>query len=274
MEDGLIISTADTLWRDAQPQLATPFFHAVAPLLNQFDLAHWPTLEQLNAIAVKSRIANARGAPIRFVTPTDQTASAMAYETQIASTGEIPTRQNFHDFFNAMQWLHFPLMKSAINQSHVERLQVGGELEAKARSRERDVLTMFDESGIIVASDDVSLLELLRSFQWKTLFVTRRHDVITKMRFHLVGHGLMEKSLSPFIGLTAKAMLLNAPPEADLDEVAAAWLRVNANLQSSRNLAPLPLLGIPGWDARNENPTFYDNTAYFRDGYTRDRTGA
>jgi len=76
----------------------------------------------------------------------------------------------------------------------------------------------------------------------------------------------MEKSLVPFIGITAKAMLLPVATGASLDAAAAAWLGRDDNLADSRRLAPLPLLGIPGWDARNEDSRFYDNAAYFRPG--------
>lgn len=30
------------------------------------------------------------------------------------------------------------------------------------------------------------------------------------------------------------------------------------------DLPPLPVLGVPGWDARNAEAAFYDDTAYFR----------
>ncbi|MBC7621767.1 MAG: DUF3025 domain-containing protein [Aeromicrobium sp.] len=195
----------------------------------------------------------------------------MSYEMQIAATGEVPTRQNLHDLFNALQWLSFPGFKSAINAEHVKRLNAGGEAEAKGRSKARDVLTMFDESGVLVASCDTALLELLKNFAWRELFVERRADVIANMRFYLVGHGLMEKALAPFIGMTGKAMLLRVEC-ADLDRVAvldaaaAQWLHDAENLGSAVNLSPLPLLGVPGWDRRNECAEFYDNTDYFRPG--------
>ena len=263
----------DEAWRGAQRSLATPYFALVAEFLAALPADRWPSLEALNAVAQSRDTRNSQGKPLRFVTA-DDNHSAMAYETRIAETGEIPTRQNFHDLFNALQWLAMPKTKACISESHVALLQAGGPQEAKSRSRERDVLTMFDESGVVVMSADQSLLDLIRSFQWKSLFVERRAEVMSKMRFVLVGHGLMEKSLNPFIGLTGKAMLLCAPATDDIDEAAAAWLREPENLQSSRNLAPLPLLGIPSWDVRNEQSAFYDNTDYFRPGYLRDHAAA
>ena len=264
MADGL---TSDG-WRRLASQRDSPLFASVRETLDQFDGADWPTLERLNELSKQRDIRNIDAKPIRFVEPSGA-ASAMAYELQIATNGEIPTRKNLHDLLNAMQWLSFPQLKRAINAEHVKRLQHEPGVESKSRSKARDVLTMFDESGVIVASADPSLLELLRSFQWRTLFIERRSDVIKSMRFHLVGHGLMEKALAPFIGITAKAILL---PVADgaldnavlLDGAAADWLTHPTNLASAQNLSPLPLLGIPGWDARNQAATFYDNVDYFR----------
>ena len=251
----------------ARPALTMPFFDAIRPSLHRLPLDRWPNLTHLNTLAYATRIRNLANMPIRFVKADDGGRSAMAYETQIARTGRVPTRQNWHDLFNALQWLAYPKTKSVISASHATLLARGGQTEARARSIPRDVLTMFDESGIIVASEDESLLQLIRDFQWKTLFVARREDVRNKMRFVLVGHGLMEKSLAPFVGLTAKAMLLRVDAQSSLDTSAAAWLGTAANLLSTRNLSPLPLLGIPGWDPRNNDPSFYDNTDYFRPGY-------
>lgn len=254
-------------WQGAASALALPFFDAVRPLLRELEGSEWPSLERLNALAGRRHIVNARDKAIRFVTPPAEAVSAMRYETQIDASGEVPTRDNWHDLFNALQWIAVPHLKSAINAGHARLLATGGAAEATARSAPRDVLTMFDESGIIVASADASLLELIRAFRWRELFIERRAEAIANMCFVLVGHGLLEKSLAPFVGITAKAMLLNVDAQSPgLDQAAAEWLGGESNLADSHNLAPLPLLGIPGWDARNEAPEFYQNSHYFRPG--------
>ena len=233
--------------------LATPFFDAVRNELAVLDVGD--KLAALNVIAAE------RGLRVRFVPPRGDL-SGMDYEITIDATGEVPTRDNPHDLFNALQWLAFPRMKAAINAGHLRhRVPFSA-----SRSAPRDVLTMIDESGVLVASDDTPLLALLREFRWKALFIERRADVIAAMRFALVGHGLMEKSLAPFIGLTGKAVLLHVPRTASLDDAAAAWIEDDRNLSSSQNLAPLPLLGIPGWDTRNREPAFYDDANHFRPG--------
>jgi hypothetical protein len=141
------------------------------------------------------------------------------------------------------------------------------------RSARRDALTLFDENGLLVASADPSLVELLRAFRWRELFVGRRIDVLRSLRFLVFGHGLLDKARSPFVGLTAHAWVLDAP-EALLAQpapaIAAALdgelaLAID-NLASPRELAPLPVLGIPGWWPANDAPAFYDDARYFRPG--------
>jgi hypothetical protein len=239
--------------------LAAPFFASVRSELDH--LAGRRDLQSLNQLAVS------RGGGMRFVaSPGD--ISAIGYETGIAATGQVPTRDNLHDFFNALQWIAFPLTKTAINARHLRHMSLG----AAQRAPERDVVTMVDESGVLVACEDASLLTLLREFRWKQLFVDRRDEVIAKMRFALIGHGLMERCLAPFIGLTGKAILLHVNSDASLDAAAAEWIGKDTNLSSSHNLAPLPLLGIPGWDQRSDDPAFYDNTQYFRPGRMAEKT--
>jgi hypothetical protein len=91
-----------------------------------------------------------------------------------------------------------------------------------------------------------------------------------------VGHALMEKLLDPFVGLVGKAVFV--PVGASffrldwgerndvLDRGCAAAV---AGLGSPFDLAPLPVLGLPGWWPANESPGFYDNTGYFRPGRRR-----
>ncbi len=260
-------------WREAADALSGACFDGVRQWLQQLNDECWPSLARLNALAASAQTCNARGDLIRFVPPPASSLSAMHYETHIAATGEVPTRENWHDLFNALQWLSFPTMKATINARHAELLRIRGPDEAKSRSVPRDVLTMVDESGVLVASEDDSLLELIRQFRWRELFVDRRAHVETKMRFVLVGHGLMEKAMRPFIGMTGKAILLNIAASSSLDVAAANWLRDDANLANSGTLAPLPLLGVPHWDARNEQPAFYENADYFRPGRKQGKQG-
>ena len=268
-------------WQQAKQRFPAPPFDSLRTPLEQLIAdAEWPGIARLNACA--TGIKNFRGRPIRFVTD-DQATPAPHYETRIAESGEIATRENWHDFFNAMSWLSFAETKSAISEMHARLLSARGESELRARSTPRDVLTLFDEGGIIVTSGDEYLLELIRRFEWKTLFVDRRADVMTNMRFYLFGHSMLEKALDPYVGVTAKAILLlvddaflasnHAAQMRHIDHRAAAWLMEENNLSSPKNFSPLPWLGVPGWWKENESPAFYNNAQYFRSGRIRDAVG-
>lgn len=267
-------------WCDAQPTFHASCYDAIRENLSAFDSNAWPTLAALNARSQHHGLANYRELPIRFVAPADDESTSMHYEKRIAETGEIATRENWHDFFNAMQWLTIPKSKAAISEMHTRLLaaQIDG---VKARTIARDVLTLFDEGGVIVASADELLLDHIRHFEWKKLFVDRRADANKNIGFYLTGHSVLEKMLDPFVGVTAKALLLNVDDNffaqshdaqlREIDSRAASWLMNAQSLTSTRNLHPLPILGIPGWFAANEAQTFYDDAHYFRSGYSRDR---
>jgi len=76
--------------------------------------------------------------------------------------------------------------------------------------------------------------------------------------------------------MTAQGLLLAVEPEffswplvqqlAHLDGLLADYLAVPEHCRSTRDLSPVPLLGVPGWAADNDSAAYYDNTAYFRPG--------
>jgi hypothetical protein len=262
-----------------QAGLRAPLFGAVAPWLRRLPGRGFPTLEQLNTFVEPGMTAGG-GAPLRFVpSPPASKDFEAQYEVRIYRTGEVATRENnWHDLFNALAWLAFPATKAAINRRHYQSMRAMRAQGAMrgARGTARDALTLFDEGGMIVSSTHAELLELLREFRWKELFCRRRTEVLERMRFFVFGHAIFEKALEPYKGVTAKAVLLEMPPDfvaADirtqlkaLDARASAWFLSPHALTSTRNLSPLPVLGIPGW-ADNEDPVFYDDEQVFRRGY-------
>ena len=76
--------------------------------------------------------------------------------------------------------------------------------------------------------------------------------------------------------MTAHALLIPVSPArmADrdvpfsehLDTLVSDRIRQAGELAAPDVLAPLPLLGVPGWWPANEHESFYDNPAYFRRG--------
>lgn len=248
------------------PPLAT-----VAPLLARLPAQRFPTVEDLNALARERRLRSGGGAPIEFV----RADAVRDYEVAIYREGRVPTRPgSWHDLFNALAWLTFPRAKATLNRLHYEATVRAP--DRRVRGTARDVLTLFDEGGVIVASADATLGSLLAAFEWKRLFWSRRDEVRAAMRFLVFGHAIHEQALAPYKGVTAKALvvpleraMLAAPPETLLvriDEHAAAHFARADALASTRSLHPLPVLGIPGWTDANEDPAFYDDPAVFRPG--------
>jgi hypothetical protein len=193
---------------------------------------------------------------VRFVPPAGRDPY---YEVHLYETGQVHSRPgNRHDLFNALCWLAFPRTKARINALHAARIPH----EGGRRGRLRDLLTIFDEGGALVACADASLNALVRQFRWKALFWEQRERVRAAMRFIVLGHATLEQAFMPRPGITCKALFVD--PAADADAQAAAWL---ANLPadaSPRLLAPLPVFGYPGWLAGGEHAAFYDDARFFR----------
>ncbi len=238
-----------------------PAFSPYRALIDALDLARaLPSLDALNALAVARGTKQARGQPLRFFAP-DGRLSARDYETHILHTGQVPTRADtWHDVLNALVWLRFPRFKAALNAAHGEAIPL--ETDSR-RGRRRDALTVLDESGVWVISRDPALPELLVGHAWRTLFWEARDRVERDMRFVVVGHALLEKLLAPYPSMTGKCLMLISD---SLDPDAAESLAVSTlgTIDAPRQLAPLPVQGIPGWDAANAQAPYYDNQAVFR----------
>ena len=250
---------------------ASPLFF---PLRRWLDmLPAQPDTAAVAKLAERFPVLLDNSLPVRFVPPPTDGA---VYECRIWETGQVATRvDHWHDFFNALVWLSFPKTKIAVSACHVQAMTPVGE----ARGTMRDALTHFDECGIVVLSSRPALLELLRRFAWKELFVTHRAEVQTHMRFVIFGHATYEQLLKPFRGLTAKAVLyevsedwLHYSPDAlvgSVDTLLAADLG-SGRYTRPRDFQPLPLLGIPGVTPDSEEPAYYDDTWQFRPGRRAD----
>jgi Protein of unknown function (DUF3025) len=223
-------------------------FDAVRPWYARLGGA--PSLERLNALAEEACLATEAGKPVRFVPPSP---SSRYYEVQVFETGCVQTRpDSLHDLFNALAWLAFPRTKARINALHAAEMP----REAGRRGRRRDLLTIFDEGGAIIACADEELVALLRGFRWKELFWMHRERVRAAMRCLVLGHAVMEQALEPRPGITCKVLIIAG---GNADEQAAARL---PDLASPKDLAALPVFGLPGWYAQDEQ--FYGDTRYFR----------
>lgn len=225
----------------------------------------WPSDVDYNDMATQS------GFFLRFVLQQRQ----MVYIEEIHHSRTIPMRPNlWHDFFNNLSWLVFPKLKWAIVQRYYQE-----NTNRSFRTSRQNLLTQLDECGMIFCSDKTDLFADVHEMKWSELFSDRVRLLEHGLPI-IVGHGIMEKALSPYIGMTAKALFLQVPRSffglssaqqlAYVDEQIAQYIMDDDFPAFPKSLAPFPVLGWPGWYLENENPGFYDNTDYFRMGVQRD----
>lgn len=254
--------------------------HGQAPAINIVENlnAGLDRYEHVNA----SRIANFEKLPIRFVGQACLP-EGEAYESFIANTGKIPTRDNHHDLLNGLIWLNFPQSKAVFNELHAKDILRHG--IHNARTALRNALTVFDENGSIVVSSDKLLLEQLQAFKWHAALVTHRANWLAQHRtiaFFPFGHALLEKLIEPRKNITSHTLLILvdegwfeqsiASQRNQLDTAIAKLFRQlampdlagNAVNLSSKSFQPLPVMGIPGYSDDNAIPAFYQDEAIFR----------
>ncbi len=216
---------------------------------------------------------NHRGLPLSFVEQ-GQLPPDAAYEAFISDTGRVPTRDNLHDFFNALMWLAQPRIKQALNAIQAAEL---GRQNGTARGRVRDAATLFDENAALFACSDAALIETLRRHRWRELFLERRVAFGSSAKVFLFGHALLEKLTAPFKAITAHAWVVSVEPAFFLlDEGEQRSLldeRVAQELSrglTSDDFTPLPVLGVPGW-SEGQDEGYYDDQAVFRPRNTHSR---
>ena len=165
-----------------------------------------------------------------------------------------------HDFFNGLCWLRFPQTKKKLNQLQaIEIAQVGVQ---QLRGAVRDALTVFDENAALLIAPQ-PLWDALTAREWQKLFVDLR-PLWKQAQLILFGHALLEKLVNPRKPITAH--VYRAQPAMNSITEIDAWLAsdVSAAKLSAKPFLPLPVLGVPGWWADNENPSFYRDTLVFR----------
>lgn len=224
-------------------------------------------------IPVASELATARdlqnlhGQPICF-RPQEQLPASVSYESYIAATGEVPTRDNLHDFFNTLMWLHMPAIKRELNALHTHALNVSA--TAGTRGHQRDAATLFDENAALVVSCEPVMLHALREHDWMTVLLKTPDKFFNCCDVLLFGHALIEKLVAPYKSITAHVWTVEVEPSwfdlslaqriADLDHRIAERIRTGF---ASSDFCHLPVLGVPSWWA-GQDRTFYEDAEVFR----------
>jgi hypothetical protein len=252
----------------SRPWLA-PFRALAAQILQEPDWRH-----ALNKTATAMDLKNHRGLPVQFV-PQSSLPSGTAYEAFISATGSVPTRDNLHDFFNALVWLTFPKIKvqlNALQSVEIERtakVSTPEHLQSSGRGRLRDAATIFDENATLLIVRDQALIDAFRAHEWHEVFITHREIFFRNCDVWLFGHALMEKLVTPYKAITAHAWPVIAdesffdmmPPErrAWIDTVIALQLRQELDTAC---YTPVPILGVPGWTEGQDAEYYADKTVF------------
>lgn len=246
-----------------------PCWQDYLPWLERLAGPDLPSCSRLNAL-LPDGLKSAGGQTIRFVA-SHQLADD-SYERRIYTTGQVSTRpDSWHDLFNALVWMRYPRIKTAMNQLH---FAAGGNQKKGGRGPLRDALTLFDECGVIVFSDRQDILEALAERTWSNAF--RADAFSTSVGLSVSGHAMLEKYLSPYKSMTAKALLVQLDAEFMslprreildyLDREISQQMLDGKVLTRPACLSPLPLAGVPGWWApeEQEEKRFYSDLQVFR----------
>lgn len=262
--DGAVASRADG---SCHPGLA--LYRPLRDELLRLPPGQW--IAHCNRLAESRGLRSAAGAPLRFVADFEPP-GALGYEAAIFHQGRVACRSGgrgaVHDLHNALVWLTFPAVKATLNGLHVESpTRDGG-----GRGRLRDVATLLDESGLLWLSADAGLDARLQAKDWRGLLVDNRERLAAEVRPVVIGHGLLEKLLAPYKAMTAHCLPCRAVAQDafagragdECDRLAAACLAAAFAGGRVPKLAPLPILGLPGWDAANVDPSYYEDARVFR----------
>ncbi|HVT31900.1 MAG TPA: DUF3025 domain-containing protein [Rhodanobacteraceae bacterium] len=198
------------------------------------------------------------------------------YEERIARRGIIATRQaNTHDLFNAHIWLRHAGLKRAMNARQVADIARVGQ---KRRTRGQCALTHFDEAGAIVWLASRDLVRTWDAHEWRVLFRERASDWGARIAVTVIGHALFDHVLAHGEAPVAKAIAVVVdetaiatracgavlPSWPDAERSIADSIEEGRLLADPQELRPLPLAGIPGWHASEQDDRFYATSPCFR----------
>lgn len=245
-----------------------PPFNQLADHAGIFDLAWDAALAEVNRLAAARLPAGLCFAEQDAALAAD----GLSYEQRIGERGLIAMRRDsLHDLYGALMWLTWPRSKWAIHQGQMAGIRALG---PKQRSRQQQALTHIDEAGLIVVSDDASLIAALQGHDWQGLLIERRDDW-AQAAVYAIGHALFElRQCRPHDLLAAKVIAVEAAADwfaleatrqhAALDACIASGIDACKAAADPKDQSTLPLAAIPGWDTRNNDPEFIASAECFR----------
>ena len=251
---------------------AQPWYDTVRPAFARAAPPPGGFIDAFNTAADALDLRNGAGQPLRFV-PQSSLPDGTAYEEFIGATGQVPTRENLHDFFNALVWQTFPLIKRALNTLQAAQIAQAG--VGKSRGPARDAATIFDENAALLVVRETpagrALVDDLRAHRWLDALYDKRAMFGRDAEVWLFGHALMEKLVTPRKAITAHTRVVFVGDDyfALTPDARRAWIdrdvatEVAAEGIAPSGFTPLQVLGVPGWWP-GQDPDFYGDTTVFR----------
>lgn len=249
------------------------WYDSVRPAYEALGLDGEAFTSAFNRHAALLALRNHRDLPIAFV-PQESLPEGTAYEEFISVTGNVPTRDNLHDFFNGLVWQTFPLIKRELNALQAAQIAAAGSAN-KARGPARDAATIFDENAALLvvraSSAGRELVDELRAHCWDAALFEKRAMFGPDAQLWLFGHALMEKLVAPRKAITAHVRVVFAQDDYFLLDAGARRAWIDATLAqllrddglNTASFTPLPVLGVPGWWP-DQDLAFYQDTTVFR----------
>jgi len=255
----------------------SPIFQPIIPAHQDSTIKskNWPSLIAYNH-CLSNSVSNENNKNISFVKQATQYPTFVEeYEPRIFLSGEVQTRlNNWHDFFQVLVWKTFPKTKSLLNKIHFDAAVLRQKTNDTQRTKQENFVTLFDECGSIVVATENKTLKMVKNFEWNRFFVENKIQFGKTIDCIVFGHAMYEKALSPYIGMTSHCLLLPVnlnffklstdEKNHHIDKLISEHIRKISDL-NTKNLNPLPILGIPGWH-KEQTTDFYQNKTYFRPG--------
>ncbi len=260
--------------------------------LNQ-PSAYKQSIREQNSLPKTQPITDHQAHVLKFVSQ-NALSEGQGYEQFIAMTGNIPTRDNLHDLFNGSIWLTFPKTKAILNYHHMLEIAKRSDEQdnSQSRGRVRDTITVFDENGAVLVTSQPSIGEALIDFDWQdSLINSRAHfdnplspKSSAQAAVYIFGHALLEQLIEPRKPLCAHSVVIHvrenffslstAERIHYLDNTLAEYMDklLSQHEVTPRQLAPLPILGVPHFWSENSDPSFYDDAYVFRSGRHRQKS--
>ena len=207
-----------------------------------------------------------------------QTMGANQYIDSIILSRQVPLKpQSNHDLFNALMWMSLPKTRLNCAQAMYQASRLSPAQPKANRSSLEDRFTLFDESGIALFSDDLEIIKLVETRAWKDLFYKQAERCQSHLKLWIVGHGLYEQLLNPYVGLVAygrcyhvDSKVFKYPSKKQIhlfDQMIAQDLERQLS-QQTLELSAIPILGYPAWWPQ-QTSDFYNNSKYFRGPYPK-----